>query len=219
MTLLEVLIALGILAFMMLLTWRSIQTTVEAKKQVEVVQDREHEIRVAMGRMVADLEMAYISANENQTITDRRTLFIGTQSNGVDQLRFSSLAHMPLWADANESEQTMIAYYPESDQEQSRQTNLMRRESRRLSNENWQQEPAEIDVLLRDVEKVDFAYYDYRDKEWKERWDTTQADGERGRLPFYVRIVVEVSGPNGKPRKFTTTARLMMQEELRFFTN
>ncbi len=217
MTLVEVMVAMAILAAMMMLTWQSFRSTAQAKMEADRIQDREHEIRIAMNRMVADLEGAYLSANEDQSLMERRTLFIGQEATPVDELRFSSLTHSVLWSDAQESEQTLIAYYAEPDPDDSSKTNLMRRESRRLSNENWQQEPAEVDVLLRNIQKVEFQYYDWRDKEWGKKWNSTQADAERGRVPFYVKIRIEVEGPKDN-RILTSIARPMMQEELRFFS-
>lgn len=84
------------------------------------------------------------------------------------------------------------------------------------------QTPAEVDLLIRDVESVKFEYYDWKDKSWKERWDSTQADAERSRLPTRVRITVEVGidrGDDHEVVKYITQARLSMQEELKFFTN
>jgi type II secretory pathway component PulJ len=219
MTLLEVMVAIAILTFMMAITWRSFNSTARAKIDMDVVQERQHEIRIALNRIVADLESAYLSANENQSEQERRTVFIGKESGSVDELRFSSLGHIVLWADANESEQTLIAYQQETDPEDSSKTNLMRRESRRLSNENWENEPAEVDVLLRDIKKVSFEYFDVKDRDWKKRWNSTQTDGERGRMPLFVRIKLVLPGPEGTDdRTYTTRARLMMQEELRFFS-
>ncbi len=218
-TLIEVLIALAILAFMMTIAWSTTSSSAQAKKHFEAVEYRHHEIRVAMARMVRDLESAYISSNEDQNLQERRTLFLGKSHGSVDELRFSSLGHKSLWAEANESEQTLIAYFSESDREDRSMTDLLRRESRRLSNEPWKSEPAEVDVLLRDVEKVEFEYYDWRDQDWKSDWDTTQPSGEKGRLPTRVRITIEVESGDGDMVKYTTQARIMMQEELRFFAN
>lgn len=218
-TLIEVLIALAILAFMMTIAWSTTSNSAQAKKHFEAIEARNHEIRLAQARMVQDISSAYISSNEDQTKQEKRTLFLGKSHGSVDELRFSSLAHKSLWAEANESEQTMIVYFAESDREDGSKTNLLRRELRRLSNESWKTEPAEVDVLLRDVEKVEFEYYDWRDKEWKEDWDTTSPAGQKGRLPTRVRITIEVKPEGGKPVKYTTQARIMMQEELRFFAN
>lgn len=218
LTLVELMLSLGLLALMMFLAWSTTRGTIEIKKGLEQTQVRNHEIRVAMSRMVRDISSAYLSGNENTNATadHKRTLFVGKSSGTVDQLRFSSLAHEPMWANANESEQTQIQYLAESDQDKSGQTNLVRREQRRLSDENYSSELAEYDVLLHNVEKVRFEYWDWRDKDWKDRWDTTAADGERNRLPTRVRITIEVENSEGKEYKFTTQAQLMMQEQLNF---
>ena len=222
-TLIEVMIALGILAFMMSVAWYTISGSSRTKEHFQVFQERNHEVRLAMAFMVRDLEHAYLSANEDQSLMERRTLFVDKSGGDVDELRFSSLGHRALWADANESEQTLISYTAESgeDDDGNRITNLVRREQRRLSSEGWKNEPAEVDVLLRDIEKVTFEHFDWKENEWREVWDSTGADAQRGRLPTRVRIKVDI--PTGRDRSdtvtYTTQARLMMQEELRFFAN
>lgn len=218
MTLLEVMIAMAILTFMLMIAWATISGTTTAKKNAEDSQASRRELRVAMARIVRDLDHAYLSANEDQNLLDRRTLFVGKGSGSVDELRFSSLAHVSMWGDADESEQTLIAYYAESDPDDSSKTNLVRRESRRLSNETWKTEPAEVDLLIPDVESVRFEYWEYKDKEWKAAWDSSGGDTQRGRLPTRVRITVELER-GGAKHKHTTQARLLMQEQLQFFTN
>jgi general secretion pathway protein J len=219
-TLLEVMIAMAILAFMMSMAWYTVNTTARAKDRVEARQLRNHEIRVAMEQLVRDIESAYISANENQNAPEQRTHFIGKSHGTVDELRFSSLGHRVLWANANESSQTLISYSAESDRKNPGTTNLIRREARRLTDEQWEREPAELDILLRDVSKVRFEYYDWKDQEWKDTWDSTKADAQRGRLPLRVKIEVEVPlKDRSETITFTTQARIMMQEELRFHAN
>lgn len=214
MTLIELMLSLSLISLMMFLAWSTTRGTARIKTGLEETQLRNHEIRVAMARMVADISAAYLSTNEDRNDPDRRTLFVGRESSSIDELRFSSLAHIPLWADANESEQTLIAYFDEPDPEDSGKTNLLRWESRRLSNEPWKREPADVDVLLHNVERVKFEYWDWRENEWKERWDSTSADAERDRLPTRVRVTVEIEAPSGKTLKYVTQARLMMQETI-----
>lgn len=214
MTLLELMLSLSLISLMMFLAWSTTRGTARIKSGLEETQLRNHEIRVAMARMVADISAAYLSTNENRNDPDLRTQFVGRDSSSIDELRFSSLVHIPLWADANESEQTLIAYFDERDRDDSSKTNLLRWESRRLSNEKWESEPADIDVLLHNVERVKFEYWDWRENEWTERWDSTSADAERGRLPTRVRITVEVPTQSGKTLKYVTQARLMMQEQI-----
>jgi general secretion pathway protein J len=220
-TLMEVMISLGILGFMLSAAWFSTSAASNTKERFTDRQERNNEIRIAMAFMVRDLESAYLSANEDQSLAERRTLFVGKGTSQVDDLRFSSLGHRVLWADANESEQTLISYSAENDLEDRAMTNLVRREQRRLSMEGWKNEKAEVDVLLRDIERVSFEYYDWKENEWRENWDSTGVDAQRGRLPTRVRIKVEVRASKTRTQTitFVTQARLMMQEELRFFAN
>lgn len=220
MTILEVMISVAVLAIMMTMAWRTISGTQNTKSNVVAFEERNHEIRMAMRRVVADIEAAYLSKNEDATIaqTHPRTLFVAKESGKVAELRFSTLGHRPLWADANESEQTVISYlsHDSRDAGRSGQTDWLRREQRRLSNENPETEPAEYDVLLKNIEKVEFEYWDWRAQEWQDTWNTTQSDGEKGMLPSRVKITVTVKDAKGDPVKYSTQARITMQEPLTF---
>jgi general secretion pathway protein J len=216
-TLIEVLIALAILAFMMAIAWGTLSQTANTKLQVEEIQERSHEIRVALERMVRDIEAAYLSSNEDRNLSDHRTYLVGKNKGDLHELRFSSLAHQTMWADANESEQTAIAYYSDSDRKDRRKTNLVRRESRRLENKRWEQIPGEVDILVRNVEKVQFEYFDWKTRDWKDTWDTTSATANGGGqpwLPGRVRITIQVKSKRGDSIKYTTQARIGLQELL-----
>ena len=217
LTLLEVLIALTVLSFMLIMVWFTTSSSIDVKNNMEVLQEREHEVRVAMNRIVKDLQASYLSANEVVNLDNRRTLFVGKSARPVDELRFSSLGHRVLWAESNESEQTWIAYSAEDDPEDRSKTNLVRYESRRLSNEPWKSEPAEIDVLLRDIERVEFEYFNWEDNEWQDSWDTTKIDAEKDRLPERARITVTLRAEDGDGEyKRVSQARISMQEQLKF---
>jgi len=221
MTLIEIMIALAILGLMMTIAWKTITNTSNARRTFVAIEERNHEIRVALARVAADLESAYLSLNEdsNADVSQRRTLFVGKSGGDVPELRFSSLCHTPLWADANESEQTQIAYYAAPDRDDPSKKNWLRRELRRPSNEPWKEQPADIDVLLRDVDKVTFDYFDWKDADWQDSWDSTSSDAEKNRLPSRVRITVTFKNPRGEEVKLTTEARILMQEPLNFQTS
>jgi prepilin-type N-terminal cleavage/methylation domain-containing protein len=223
-TLIELIISLGIVAFMMMLAWQTTSAAIFTRQNLAFEQERDHELRVATSRIVRDLGSAYLSANEDQSSMERRTVFIGKSEGTVDELRFSTMAHEVLWADANESEQTVVTYMAESDPDDRSKTNLVRKELRRMPDplESRGETPAEVDLLIRDVERVKFEYFDFKDKSWKQRWDSTQVDAERGRLPTRVRVTIEVAIHRGDDKdtvKYITQARLPLQEELKFFTN
>jgi type II secretory pathway component PulJ len=213
MTLLEVMISIAILGLMMAIAWATISGTSTASRDATALQERNREIRVGMTRIVRDLSHAYLSANEDQTLLDRRTLFLGKEASTVGELRFSTLAHVAMWSDADESEQTLVSYAAEVDPDDSSKTNLVRREARRLTNEGWKEAPADVDLLIPDVESVKFEYYDFRDRSWKSSWDSTGGDGQRNRLPARVRVTVEIERAGAK-LTYTTQAKPLLQEQL-----
>jgi len=219
MTLIEIMIAIAIMSVMMVMAWTTTSSTQRASTEFGGIQLRNHEIRVALDRVVADLETAYLSQNEDMNATERRTLFVARGGGTVPELRFTSLSHMPLWADAHESEQTLISYSSQTEKEDGTKTDWLRRESRRLSNKPWKQEPADVDVLIHDVEKVEFMYWNWQNQEWQDHWDTTQSDGERMRLPARVKIIVTFKNPRGEDVKITTEASILLQEPLTFITS
>jgi type II secretion system protein J len=216
-TIMEMLIAMSIVAFMMFITWSVTIQIGDDKKFTARVADRNHQMRVGMTRMVHDISMAYLSQNENTDMIEPRTFFIGKGTSEAI-LRFSSFAHRPMWADANESEQTMISYFLAPSQTERGETNLLRRESRRMTDEGWDNEKAEVDVLISNVEKVEFEYWDWRDKSWRSEWDSA-SESERGQLPPRVRIKVTVLDRENKSVEFSTQARVEMSERLQFFAN
>ena len=216
MTLIEIMIALAIMGLMLALAWTSISNTSSAKRDVEAEQERHHELRVALSRVVEDLQSAYLSKNEDEAATHRRTLMVGKSGGKVPDLRFSTLAHRVLWADANESDATVVTYMAMDDREKPSQTNWVRREQRRMSNKQPDEEPSELDIVIRDIEEVKFEFWDWKDEEWQDSWDTTSSDGEKGRLPLRVRITVKVKLPSGSEVTLSTQARVLLQEPLNF---
>lgn len=219
MTLLEIMVSMAILAVMMVMTWSTISSASRIQRETEASQARNHELRVALGKVAADFAGAYLSKNEDEYAPNRRTLMVARPDGRVPEVRFSSLTHRNLWADSNESEQTVISYLAAPDREDGRKTNWLRREQRRISNLSPEEEPAEYDVLVRDIEQVKIEFWDWNDQKWLDSWDTTSADGQKNRLPLRVRIEVTVPDDNGKPFTISTQARVLLQEQFYFQTN
>jgi type II secretory pathway component PulJ len=212
LTLIEIMISSAIMVVMMGLAWRTIGNTGDVKRTFEAFEERNHELRMAMGRIVADFQAAYLSRNEDLNATSPRTLFLVKSGSRLPEVRFSTLGHRALWADANESEQTVISYVSRSDPERPGVTDWVRREQRRLSNELPADEPAEYDVVLRDVSSVEIELWNWKSLDWQDSWDTTQSDAQRGWLPSRARITIVIKDADGKEYKITSQARILMQE-------
>jgi prepilin-type N-terminal cleavage/methylation domain-containing protein len=216
MTLLEVMIASAVLVIMMALAWKTIMNTSNSRKTFEKFEERNHEIRMAMGRVVADFEHAYLSKNEDANASHPRTMMIAKEGSKVPDIHFSTLGHRVLWADANESEQTVIWYLAHNDPEKPGVVDWVRREQRRESNQPPEEEPSDYDVLIHDIYNVKIEFWNWKNLEWQDTWDTTQSDGQRGMLPTRVRITVTLKSPEGNDIKLSTEARIIMQEPLNF---
>lgn len=214
-TLMEVMVSMAIIAGMVTLIWGSFSISSRTKKKVEEIEERYHQIRLAMNRMAREISMAYLSKNDQMGTTNPRTLFVSQQSSSVDELMFSNMAHLRMEEDAKESDQCVIRYYPAADPENRSQTNLMRRESRRLGDQKPGEEgPAYI--MLEDVEELHFEFFDVAAHEWKEIWNTRSADGQPDRLPSKVRVKLTVKNERNKEVTFVTATRIFMQDPLWF---
>jgi general secretion pathway protein J len=217
-TLLEVMIAVTILVFMMAIAYGTITESSRARRKYGHEQDRWREARMAMTRISHELEMAYVSMNEDRSLMLVRTFFIGQGGGDVDSLSFSSFAHNHPYADAHESDQTIISYYPAADQDDSRVTDLMRRETRRLANDKPESIPGEADPVFTNVSKFKLSYWDARNQAWQDSW-STQADGAGTRLPDKVKIALTFVDDNGKPVTLTTESRVFLQEAVQNYAN
>ena len=214
LTLIEIMVASAVMVIMMTLAWRTISNTSDARKTFEAYEERNHELRMALDRVVRDFEEMYISANEDSTQTHPRTMLIAKQRDPIPSVRFSTLGHRPLWADAHESSQTVIEYLSRIDPDHTDRTDWIRREQRRESNQPPEDEPSDYDILAHDVYRVKIEFWNWKTLEWVEAWDTMQIDGNRGYLPSRVRITLTYKNSEGKELKLSTEARVYMQEQL-----
>jgi general secretion pathway protein J len=180
-TLIEVMVATSILAVVCALVWGSFQETFRAKQVIETNAIRYHSVRLALERMTREISMAFVSQNEDTSQAERRTFLMGKRKGDIDELRFSYMGHQRLYANSNESDTAQVAYYSARDRTDSRKLDLIRRETRRLSNVKMESAAGEADILCDDVVSLKFSYWDSRDKVWREEWSTLSADGQPDR--------------------------------------
>lgn len=217
LTLIEIMIATAILAAMMALVWSTVSNIEKARSTFTTLEERNHEIRMALSKIVSDFEAAYLSKNEDVNATNPRTMMVSRPSSKAPEIRFSTLGHRVLWADANESEQTVVSYllHTDPDPDKKGSTSWIRREQRRQSNLLPVDEPAEYDVLVHDLVSAKIEFWNWKNLDWQDTWDTTQGDGQRGWLPSRVRISITVKDGD-KDYKLSSQARILMQEPLSF---
>ncbi len=193
-TLVEVLVAIAILALIAIVIYSAFAGMKRSKEGIERINDRHREGRLAMSRMVRELQSAFISMHQPipPVMPVQKTIFKGTQGSPGDRLDFASFAHRRLVEDARETDQQEVSYYAESDSERSGVVNLVRRVSSRL--DMYPEKGGKIEILASDIDLFELQYLDPATGQWKDRWDTTQATEQVGRLPLQVRVVLVLNG-------------------------
>lgn len=218
-TLIEVMLAVAILATIVVLTWGTVSSSFRFRRAALDKFDRYRNVQQALDRMNREISMAFVTNVGQIATSDSReiqyqTAFIGRN----DELTFTSLAHVRTRADEVASEQCEISYRLERQRglDGDMHQNLVRREDAPIDNDP--EEGGVLYTLMHDVEDITFEYWDGTREmggdAWTRTWDAI-GDHE-GRLPDRVRITIEVKHPLNDRRtlEFTTQTRVAITEPL-----
>ena len=223
-TLLELMIAIAILAAITLLIYGAFAGMKQTRDGVLRVSDRYREGRLALERISRDLQSAYLSQHVpiDQALTAVSTAFIGTQGSPADRVDFNSFSHRRLDRDSHESDQIEVSYFGSPDPQHQGVVDLARRVSPVLDTEPTK--GGRVDVLATDIDLFDLEYLDAMTGEWTDTWDTRQAaTGQPNRIPLQVRVVLVLNGgkrsAEGRGRdtiRFSSKLVLPIQKPLTF---
>jgi general secretion pathway protein J len=209
-TLIEVLIAMGIVAAMAVMTIGSLSEIDRASTQVRQQEDQESAARVALSRLTRELEMAFLSDNyDTAHYRDPLTLFLG-RGDGV---LFTTFAHVRLYRDAKESDQSIVEYLLDSDPDHPGERALIRREKPRLDDEP--DRGGHKDLVADHVTSLTLQYWDKTRKDWVKEWSTRTPEHAK-ELPQRVRIELELAQADGRTQKYVTEARIEIRKSLGF---
>jgi general secretion pathway protein J len=217
MTMIEVMVAIGILAMIGVLIHGVIDSLARGKKGEEMRAERAHEGREAMQRIVRDLSAAYLSMHV-PTVTalqTEKTAFIGRSSIRFGRVDFAAFAHLRTDRDSHESDQAEVGYFVVPDPEVASKMDLVRREQTPIDMDPLK--GGVVNVVAEDVDLFELRYLDPQTGQWVETWDTTQVNGQPSRLPLEVKITIELKGVGEGPRyAYTTKVFLPIQQPLSF---
>jgi general secretion pathway protein J len=211
-TLMEVVVAVAITAFIGAVLGVTFNTTILSKESIESQTEHYRMLRTAMNRMVREIGAAYVSdrydSRRYRDAFDRPTNFIGSR----DRLLFTSLAHQRLYADAKESDQMVVEYQVKSspDPKAKGRSDLVRRERAQI--EERMDRGGTEDVLFEGAKKIEFQYWNSDKKQWEDEWDTRRAD-RKSVLPTRVKITLFAVDETGKEVRYSTQTRIMLNTE------
>ncbi len=211
-TLMEVAVAMAVVAMIGALVWGSFSPLQTAREIVESEADRYHGIRVAMDRITRDLSMAFLSDRfDAKRYRERPTHFVADDSGDDDTLRFTTLGHVRLYEDAKESDQAIVEYRVGRDPDQ-RDVNVLFRRVKTVIDDQ-PEDGGQDTIVAEGIEGLDFKFWDVRKEEWISEWDTTDVEF-RNHLPERVQVNLYARDDEGKVRRYTTQARIYLRYPL-----
>jgi general secretion pathway protein J len=217
MTMIEVIVAIGILAMVAVLIHGVIDSLSRGKKGEGMRAERVHEGREALQRIVRDLSSAYLSMHVPtiQALQTEKTAFVGRHASQSDRIDFDAFAHRRTDRDAHESDQAEVGYFVVADPDVPDKMDLVRREQTPIDLEPLK--GGIVDVVAEDVSTFELKYLDPLTGQWVETWDSTQVTGQPNRVPLAVRIKLVLKGVGeGSPYSYTTKVFLPIQQPLSF---
>jgi general secretion pathway protein J len=199
-TLIEIMIALSILAVLFTLIYGTLNATYQTAERMEAEADDYRLARLGFYHLALDLSMVHklqalpVSAGAAAT-AGPPSLFKGedrTRSEGGedfpnDSIQFASVSHGRTLRDAPESDWAVISYYLQDD--------ILIHETT-LSNGKVTQ-----DEIGEHLQGVNFRYLRPVDKQWVDRWDA-QENNNRPPLAVEVELVLKKVGK--ETRRFKT---------------
>ncbi len=217
MTLIEVMVAVAILAGIAVFIHGVMVSLSNGKKGEGMRAERAHQGREAMQRMVRDLSAAYLSMHVPQVpaLITERTAFVARSSTPFDRIDFSAFAHLRTERDSHESDQAEVGYFVVRDPDVSDKMDLVRREQTPIDYDPLK--GGTVNVVAEDVEQFDLRFFDPMTGMWTESWDTMQISGQPNRLPMEVEIILVLKGVGGGPSyNYRTKVFLPIAQPLSF---
>jgi len=223
LTLLELIVAVTVLAFVTLLLYGAFAGMKHTRDGLTRVQDRYREGRLALSRIVRDLQSAYISQHLpiNQQLAVLKTSFLAHQATPADRIDFNTFTNIRRDRNSHLSDQLEVSYFGEDSLETPGTTDLVRRSSQYLDLKP--ETGGRLDVVATDIDLFDLAFLDPTTSQWVDSWDSTSLSGQQNRVPFEVRVTLIVNGGRrsaaGRLRgslRFETTVVLPITQPLTF---
>ena len=204
-TLLEVVVALGVMGIIGVMSWQALAGSLEARDFMEAEESFQRSANTALARVQRHLELAYLT-NNTTAVNTYMTVFIAEDGGDTDTVWFSSLGHRRRYMNSRECDQTELTLWTEDDPENDGAQVLLMREAQRI--DERPDEDGGVLPVAHGVERFDLHYLDPQTGEWIEEWDSTGAD-QNNRLPRAVQVVLELRAPtyddDDRPEDHTRT--------------
>ncbi len=212
MTLLEVMVAIGILLVMSAVVFESLQNSITFSTLLSDRDETTRTARAALSKIKRDLQLAYLTPNI--TIPDRyQTVFVGFDDE-PDRVFFASLNHQRKYLNSRECSQTEITIWAENaPKDKGSGYVLYHREAPRI--DQFPDEQGPVYPLAYNVRSFRLRYLDQQTGEWRDEWDSRGADTPY-RLPRAVEIALVLIAPDPNDRESTVDVPFLSRVMLEY---
>jgi general secretion pathway protein J len=213
-TLMEVMIAIAVLAMIGGVTYKAFDGAYDLKSRVEKAEDRDQAVRGALNRIAREVSMSFLSEHyDKKRFRERPTFFRLKDGRGEADLTITSFAHERLSIDAKESDEAIFEYKLDRDEDGN---NSIFRRVKPIIDEEWER-GGEKAVLAENVLKFSVEAWEPKNREWRPEWDSNSiARGNSVLIPPRVKISITIKDENGKERTWSTQARIHLNTPLDF---
>lgn len=205
-TLLEVVVAIALLAVVMTLIYGAFSRSVDVTQETADASERVRQVQLITERLVDELSSAYwFPASTVSQGQAGQGLFVGTKGttpmdseNRLDRLVWTTFAHRRYLAESTQSDISQVEYRVELDADtRTGQGRLVREERVNvLADAPW---AIETDDMAEGITEFHLRYL--KGGEWADEWDAAQRRG----LPQAVEVTVGLAGSGSAPANHIRT--------------
>jgi len=206
-TIIEVLVAIGLLSVISLISVRSSIQGFNTNKRVLDNTDYYHLLRTSFRQLDYDISLAmhsYLDTDYGENIRNNivrdnfneyveESFFIGDK----DKLNFTSSSNKRMYKNSKESDIVQVLYYIDTDKEDIRTNNLYKKKAIYV-NEKMKDSDATLYLMLKDIEDIEFKYL-YKqsfnnEARWHDRWNSLEGE-TKNKFPLAVKITLKIRHP------------------------
>ena len=201
-TLLEIILALGILATIGVITINILSDQISTRQKLGQLNDDQHSLDAALNRMARDIQGAYLP---NPKLI--AYLNIGNRSNppkfvqGRDSIILFTFAYHSYLNGSNESNQAFVKYSMSANPKDASKMQLIRVTDTDFVDSIDKDDTGLSQTLLEDVESFKLQFWD--GNKFRDDWDSTSGDTQN-KLPKMVKI--HLSSYSGAENQVATAA-------------
>ncbi len=211
-TLIEVLVAVGVLALMSALIFGVMSSMFAISEDTDDLVEVNHMARVTLERLTRDLSHAFLSMNQGELETTK-TVFIGER----DRVLFTYMGNIPVHAGGLETDQGVVEYRLSGRSKDRSGRKLIRRFKRHIDDDP--EDGGEEYIVAIGVKKLLFEYWDTYGEDWKSDWkveDCLDAQEPGFTLPQRVRITLVMYDRRDNEVEFETQTAIYVNNPLVF---